>query len=225
MIPEHQILAIESLFPFFAQSDEAFRKAFLGICQSISIPKDKTICQEADNCQMLPLILQGTIRVSKLSETGREITLYRIKPGESCVVTASSILGSTGFPALAVTETDVQAVLVPSDRLIAWLHQSDPWQQFIFRLVSMRIGEIIDIVEDIAFHRLDCRLAEFLLKKTSIENPSIRTTHNEIATELGSSREVISRILKHFEQKNILELSRGKIHILHTSELEVLARE
>jgi CRP/FNR family transcriptional regulator len=158
--------------------------------------------------------LSGTVRVYKIGESGREITLYRIEENDSCILTASCILSQIRFPALAVVEREVRAALIPAPVLREWIKKYDGWQRYVFGLMSKRLADVIATVEEIAFRRVDVRIAEFLAGLTK-EQENITITHQEIAYELGTAREVVSRILKDFERMNVISLSRGSIKVLN----------
>lgn len=202
-------------FEFLQQLNTEEQKSFLSQVKIISLDQGQFICLEGDDCQHLPLIISGQVRVYKIGESGREITLYRLRKGDSCIMTASCIVSQNIFPALAVTETDVEAIIIPASSLQNWLTNNSVWQKYIFGLLSQRLANVIEIVEEVAFRRMDCRIATYLLKMNHLnyENCTIKITHEAIAQDLGTSREVVSRILKTFEQKELLLLARGTIQL------------
>lgn len=175
-------------------------------------PTGQYIGWEGDVCAQLAVVLSGTVRVYKIGESGREITLYRIEESDSCILTASCILSQIRFPALAVVEKEVRAALIPAPILREWIKKYDVWRMYVFELMSKRLADVIATVEEIAFRRVDVRIAEFLTGLAE-EQEHITITHQEIAYELGTAREVVSRILKDFERANIISLSRGSIII------------
>ncbi|MCK4976252.1 MAG: Crp/Fnr family transcriptional regulator, partial [Anaerolineales bacterium] len=162
----------------------------------------------------------GIVRVYKISQTGREITLYRFGEGESCVITANAILHQQNFPAIAIVERDAEAVMIPAETFSDWVRRYDPWRDFVFNLVSDRLASLMEIVDEVAFQRMDRRVASFLLERSHLKNP-ISITHQEIANEIGSSREVISRILEDFAERGIIRLSRGEIKVLDFEGLKI----
>ena len=170
------------------------------------------ICWEGDVCTQLAIVLSGIVRVYKIGESGREITLYRIEEHESCILTASCILSQIRFPALAIVEQEVRAALIPAPVLREWIEKYDVWRHYVFELMSKRLADVITTVEEIAFRRVDVRIAEFLLRSAEAK-ADIETTHQEIAYELGTAREVVSRILKDFERMDLISLSRGIITV------------
>jgi len=192
----------------------------------MQLPARVSICEEGQQCAQLALVLEGVGRVYKLSPGGREVTLYRIHAGESCVLTASCIMSDDHFPAIAVTETDVKAILVTPRHVREWFCQDSGWQRFIFSLLSYRLSDIINVVEEVAFKRIDVRIAEQLVRSQQQQGPPVlHKTHAELAADVGSSREVISRILKDFSERGLVRLTRGSIEVLNLGDLRDLARQ
>jgi CRP/FNR family transcriptional regulator len=185
------------------------------------IPAGRDVFLEGDRVDGIALLISGVVRVYKVSETGREITLYRFGLGQSCILSANAILNQNTFPAIATVEQDAEAVIIPSDVFRDWVRRFDPWRDFVFDLLSQRLSTLMEIIDEVAFHRMDARLAAFLLARGRIQNP-IRITHVEIASELGSSREVISRLLEDLSTRGIIRPGRGEIEVLDVEGLEEL---
>jgi CRP/FNR family transcriptional regulator, anaerobic regulatory protein len=183
------------------------------------IPAGHDVFVEGDRVDSIALLISGVVRVYKIGETGREITLYRFGNGESCILTANAILSQKNFPAVATVEKEAEAVMIPADTFRDWVRRYDLWREFVFELLSQRLSSVMAIVEEIAFRRMDARLASLLLERSRISD-SIHNTHQEIAAELGSSREVISRILEDFSALGVVEVSRGSIKILEREALK-----
>jgi CRP/FNR family transcriptional regulator len=177
--------------------------------QKITVPKGVTVCQSGDTCENLVIVLEGQVKVFRPAINGRSLTLYYVNSYESCTLTASCILNDIPFPAFAVTTTDVIALSIPPEKVIAWLEHEPMWQKYMFSLLSQRMINLIELVDTIAFESLDTRLAQWLL--SHLTDSLIQTTHQQIAEDLASSREVISRLLKKFERDNLIALSRGAI--------------
>ena len=215
-------IEFEDVFPFLANLERGEYEEFRSWATRVMLSRGAFICMEGDHCGVIPLLLSGTARVYKTSESGREITLYRIDPGESCILTASCILSDIPFPAFAVAESDVEALVIPSGTFNAWVGRSTHWRDFVFRLLSKRLSSVIEIVEEVAFQQLDARLAAYLLER--VEGGRVVTTHEKIAADLGSSREVISRILKEFEREECVLLRRGVVEICNPVSLEGISR-
>ena len=199
-------------FPFLNAADAAFQRVFFEHGMRVELPAGQFICMEGNQCAHLPLVLSGTARVYKIAESGREITLYRINPGESCILTASCIVNSRDFPAFAVTEAAVEAVVIPAGELPSWFNRHEAWRAYLFDLLVQRLGSVIELVEAVAFRHMDARLAAYLLATTPPDG-LLEKTHEAVAADLGTSREVVSRLLKDFEQDGLVALSRGVIRV------------
>ncbi len=220
--PQQQQRLIQS-FPLLENATPEFRSHFFHSATLMRIPADHAIASEGSDCGQLALVVSGKVRVYKLAESGREITLYRINSGDSCVLTASCIMSHTPFPAIAATETEVEALIIPSIKAYEWMSESKPWSAFIFGLISKRLAEVIAVLENVAFHRMDERIAAYLIAIAS-QGPIVNITHHEIASDLGTTREVVSRILKDFEGRGLIEGARGKLTITDLPGLQVYRR-
>lgn len=203
---------IENHFSFLKSTDREVKEHFLKYVSVKQFPVGQIICWEGDVCAQLAIVLSGVVRVYKVGESGREITLYRIEANDSCILTASCILSQIRFPALAVVEREVRAALIPALILREWINKYEVWQTYIFELMSKRLADVIATIEEIAFRRVDVRIAEFLAGLAG-EQEDIAITHQQIAYELGTAREVVSRILKDFERENLISLTRGSITV------------
>jgi CRP/FNR family transcriptional regulator, anaerobic regulatory protein len=177
----------------------------------ISMPTGAFVCLEGSVCQVVPFVTSGVVRVYKMSDEGREITLYRVVSGQTCVITTSCVANSAPFPAYAVAETDVTAWAVPAQQFREWLDASSAWRNYIFSQMLGRLSDVIELVEAVAFARMDQRLQEYL---SHAERPTLFRTHERIAADLGTSREVVSRLLKDLERKGTVKLRRGEIDVL-----------
>jgi CRP/FNR family transcriptional regulator len=198
-------------FHFLQCAQADFTRQFFNTAKIIQLAADQPICQQGMQCSHLALVIEGTARVYKIGENGREITLYRIGPGESCILTASCIMSQKPFPAFAVSEQPIQALLISPAEVVRWANQEQAWRDYLFELISERLSDVISIVEEVAFRRVDRRLAAYLLQHTNNESNRMQATHQSIASDLGTSREVVSRILKDFEQQNLISITRGAI--------------
>ena len=207
-----------NLFPLFGKASHDVQAELFEHGNLAVIPADQFICLEGSKCSGIPLVLEGRARVYKLSESGREITLYRVEPGDSCILTASCIMSDVEFPAFVATETEVEAIVIPPAILHRWVSQYEVWSVFLWGLLASRFSEVLSLVEEVAFQRVDKRTAEYLLQSAGADG-KIKKTHQDIAADIGTSREVISRILKEFEHKGLITLSRGEIHAENLDEL------
>jgi CRP/FNR family transcriptional regulator len=205
---------IENDLPFLNANNEILVKQILQHASIASLPKDTLIFDEGSTTNNLAIIISGKVRVYKLAESGREITIYRINKGESCILTISSILSNLTYPARAVVEEDVEALIVPSDIFKELVNKDESWRNFTFGLMNTRFANVITVVEEVAFRRMDERILEFLVQNFESKGNELNITHQEIAYELGTYREVVSRILKDFEKAGLIVLARNKINIL-----------
>jgi CRP/FNR family transcriptional regulator len=219
MIDDQQLKRISQVLPVLKEATSQLVREFQQVAFLTRIPAGHDVFLEGDSVDAIALLISGAVRVYKIGETGREITLYRFGHGESCILTANAILSQRSFPAIATVEKDAEAVMIPADKFRDWVKRYDPWREFVFELLSDRLSTVMAVVDQVVFQRMDRRVASLLLRKFKVANP-IQITHQEIAGELGSSREVISRILEDFSQKGVVEVGRGTVEIL---DLEGLA--
>lgn len=198
-------------FPCFAEMAPEFEKE--GAPLMARLPKGATIFEEGDPCTKLAFVVSGVVRVYKMAENGREMTLYRIIPGESCILSISSLLSNNPLGAIAVVEEEVQAILVTDRMFRLWMETQPGLQRFVFDLLSRRLSSVLTIVEEVAFGRVDHRMAKYLFDHMQ-EGGKVHCTHQLIATEIGTSREVVSRTLKEWELAGLVELGRGMVIVL-----------
>jgi len=179
---------------------------------------------EGDQCKQIALIGIGSVRVYKTGESGREITLYHVMPGETCVLSVSRFLGEKNYPANAIVESETEAVVIDSGFFRRCIDSKQEVRKFVFSTLAMRLTNVLSLLEEITFNRVDQRLSEYLLKNFTNgkrESRSINTTHEQIALELGTAREVISRFLKELERMGTIEISRGMIVLKDKKKLEI----
>jgi CRP/FNR family transcriptional regulator, anaerobic regulatory protein len=219
MIDSSQFKRIAQSLPILEQADSSFVREFQREAFFARIPAGRDVFLEGDRVEAIALLISGVVRVYKVGETGREITLYRFGNGSSCILTANAILSQNTFPAIATVEEDAEAVMIPADSFRDWVRRYDLWREFVFDLLSQRLSTVMAIVEEVAFRRMDSRVASLLWKQGKIQNP-LRITHQEIAAELGSSREVISRLIEDFVSMGSIRSGRGTIEILDFELLE-----
>lgn len=209
-----------SLFPVLRDTPTLLWDRIEQNAAHISVPAGTLLYEPASLCQVFPMLLSGSVRVSKISANGRELQLYRVNPGESCIITSSCLLGNAAYPAQGVTEGDMTAVTLSKILFEQLTAQHPPFRAYIFSLLGERLADLMQLVEEVAFHKLDQRLAALLLSKGS----AIETTHQCLADELGSVREMISRLLKNFQDRGLVVLQRERIQITDTETLRNVAR-
>lgn len=201
-----------SIFPEFSSE---LCGELIKVASMRDAPKGAVLYEQGFPCEMVPLIISGMVRVYKIGESGREITLYRVQTGETCILSSSCGLSGTDYPAIAEVEEDVSMIVIPVREFARLSLEFPALQGFMTNTLAQRLSEMMLVIEEVAFRRVDLRLAELMLVSTeSPTDTSIDRTHAQLAVELGSAREVVSRILKEFEHQGFLELGRGHIRIL-----------
>ncbi|RMG27704.1 MAG: Crp/Fnr family transcriptional regulator [Gammaproteobacteria bacterium] len=189
--------------------------------QLVRLPPGMKVFEPGGRCQSYLLVVEGSVRVQLVTESGREAVLYHVRAGNSCILTTSCLLGGQHYPAEGVTESEVAALVVPAARFLPALDQSRAFRKFVFANLGRRLAEVMERIEQIAFGPIDRRLAGALLDLADGDGV-IRTTHQNLAVELGSAREVISRHLKRFESRDWVALGRGTITIRNAEALQGL---
>lgn len=189
----------------------------------VELPEDSRIFGPGQAPDSFLLLLEGTIRVQQTSESGREIVLYRVQAGESCALTTACLMGYEDYQAEGITETRIRAVAIPRSLFDHLIASSRDFRQFVFTAFSRRVTNLFRVIEEVAFERIDVRLAERLLALAS-DKSQIAATHQDLANELGSAREVISRQLNEFSRRGWLKVSRGAVEIVDWAALNRLAQ-
>ncbi len=211
-----------SRFPELAilsQEDQDLLKARSAV---VALPPGQTIFAPGQPAEQFLLVLEGTVRVQQSAANGREIVLYRVSNGESCILTTACLLSQDSYYAEGLTETPVTAVAVPRETFDALMARSSRFRQFVFASYSQRITDLLHVVEEVAFERIDKRLAQRLIARSG-EGGELSATHQDLASELGSAREVVSRHLKEFQRRGWIDLSRGRIAVVEPQALGRLA--
>lgn len=170
------------------------------------------------------LVLEGTVRVQQVGATGREIILYRVSGGESCIMTTACLLSDEEYLAEGITETPVTAVALPRADFDDLIARSPAFRRLVFSKYASRITRLMELVEDVAFERIEKRLARKLLE-LSHGGRTLDLTHQSLAVELGTAREVVSRHMKRFAEQGLVGTTRGHIEIVDAAALADLARD
>jgi CRP/FNR family transcriptional regulator, anaerobic regulatory protein len=209
-------------FPGLSQMGAPAKDLLLAGSRVVDVPKDTLIFGPGHSPENMLLLLDGTVRVQQVSETGHEIVLYRIHAGESCVLTTACLLAYEDYAAEGIAETAVQAVAVPRTVFDDLVGQSKTFRTFVFAAFSKRITDLFRMIDEVAFQRLDVRLADKLIKLADGAD-SVTTTHQKLSVELGTAREVISRQLQEFQRRGWIEQGRGAVELVDKEQLEGLA--
>lgn len=219
MIAATEYAQVAALYPVLGQLPAHLRSAVADDMRRVAAPAGYVLFDLDSACTMFLLLFAGAIRVIKPAATGREILLYRLEPGDSCVLTASCLLGHATYSARGVVDSDLVGYTISQAMFQRLLAESALFREFIFRYFAERVTDLMQLVEEIAFGGMDQRLANYLLER----GPQIETTHQVIADELGTAREVVSRRLKQLEARKYVQLERGQIVLLDEAGLRRLA--
>lgn len=211
--------ALLERFPVFRELAPARLERVLAESTLLRVPAGGVLFDARQPCRGFPLVLEGSVRVTKTSPGGREILLYRVEPGQGCILSGGCLLGDADYSARAVAETDVTLLSIPPALFQELMLACEPFRRFVFGMYGERLAEVMELVEEVAFRRLDVRLAQLLVQR----GPVIEATHQKLADELGSVREIVSRLLRSFEGRGWVRLERERITLLEPDALAGLA--
>ncbi len=209
-------MAILSRYDFFRKSGSLLQREILSVTATVAVNSGTRVFQQGSRIGQMALLGSGSVRVFVVGEEGREITLYRVHPGDSCPITMLSILLGQPAPACAVAESPLHAAVISGAHIEKWIAEHAVVRRYLFETIASRMADVLSLLQDIKFRSLESRLAEYLsgkLPPPDGKRPVIHVTHNKLALELGSAREVISRVLRRFERLGIVKLSRGRITV------------
>ncbi|MBN2657426.1 MAG: Crp/Fnr family transcriptional regulator [Spirochaetales bacterium] len=198
---------------------EADTARLISSVKAVSIEEGDILVNQGDSCLYLPIVLRGSIKVTKVSQNAREVVLYYINTGGSCILSALGILNSSTFPANALCDRKANVLLIPSSIIREFVHKYEGWRNFVFKLYNSRFNHLLCFIDEILFSKLDVRLVRHLLTLSGSDS-IIRKTHQQLAEELGSTREVISRILKDMEKNGHIALGRGSVSLLEPEKIK-----
>jgi CRP/FNR family transcriptional regulator len=193
--------------------------------QLVRLPASRDVFRRGEACDSYLVVVKGSVRVSALSPSGREVVLYRVTDGQSCVITTACLISGDVYPAEGVTESATTALAVPQRVFAQALACSAAFRSFVFFNQGKRLSDLIQRVQDVAFGRVDARLARLLLERGEGNGGAVRATHQQLATELGTAREVISRQLKAFEKEGCVRAQRGSVEVLQPDVLARISRD
>ena len=183
------------------------------------IAKGATPFSTNSPCMGFSMLLAGSIRVVKLGSNGREVELYRLQPGGSCLISSSCMLGKANYSATAIAQTDLMMLTIQPSTFKQLLARNEAFREFVFSQFSQRLADLMLLVDAIAFQKLDQRLAALLLE----EAPELKTSHAKLADRLGTVRDIVGRLLKNFEQRELVSLGRERIRVLDAEGLKEVA--
>jgi len=209
-------------FPGLSRLDESLQATLVERSRIVTVPAGTVIFGPGKAPENLLLLLDGVVRVQQVSESGREIVLYRVHAHESCVLTTACLLAYEDYSAEGVAETDVSAVAIPRNVFEDMIARSSVFRRFVFTAYSKRITDLFMVIEEVAFRRVDIRLAQKLLELASGAD-TLELTHQQLAAELGTAREVVSRQLQEFQRRGWVAAARGRVEILDRAALAAFA--
>lgn len=206
---------LESLLPEIGPIDDRLTARVRSDAMPLARRAGTVLFEEGSACGGMLVLAAGSVRVSRVAPEGRELLLYRVRPGESCVLTTSCLLEHSTYPARGVAETDVRGLLLSPGLFEALLEESPGFRRFVFTSFVQRIAGLLELAASVSFDRLDRRLASALLDRVERSGlVELKVTHQELAHELGTVREPVSRLLENFESRGWVELGRGRIRVL-----------
>ncbi len=220
-MPESLQAQVAKRVPALVEGGDELLRRLLDSAQVVRLGRERFVFHAGDLCGAFLILLDGDVRVQLTAANGREVTLYRIGPGGSCILTTSCLLGREHYPAEAIAESDVTALAIPAASFQAALENSEQFRHYVFDGFSSRLTNVIQRIEQIVFTSIDARLAAALLRLDDDGNQDV--THQEIAIELGTAREVVSRHLKRFETEGWVRLGRGSIAVTDRARLATLS--
>ena len=209
---------IAERFPALAGLAPGLRERLAAEAQLLQVPAGSVLFDARQPCRGFPLVLAGAVRVSMSASSGREILLYRVEPGQGCIMSGGCLLGHSDYAARGVAEEEVTLASLPPALFQDLLLEHEPFRRFVFGMYGERLAEVMLLVEEVAFRRLDERLAQMLIRR----GPVIEATHQKLADELGSVREIVSRLLRSFEERGWVRLGRERITLTDPKSLAAL---
>ncbi|NND35173.1 MAG: Crp/Fnr family transcriptional regulator [Saprospiraceae bacterium] len=205
----------EKAFPNISQA--SLRQAILEESDLMQTVAGSVILDLNQLISSIPLVLEGVVKVTRIDPQGKEILLYYIRPGESCAMTLSSAIRRGVSMIRASAQTDVKLLLIPLRSMLSYRVLYPSWNDFVVTMFAHRFDEMIDLVEDLTFHQVDYRLNKYLVAKaTLLGKRELCLSHQQIAKEINTSREVVSRLLKRFEKEGSVALHRERITLLNS---------
>ncbi len=218
-------MELERCFPVWSKLTPRQQETLSGAALDRTVPKGSVIHRDHLECTGLVLVGSGRLRAYILSEDGREVTIYRLLDGDVCLFSASCILHNIQFDVSIEAEKDTQVLVIPPEVYRALMEESAPVANYTNDLMSSRFSEVMWRIEQIMWKSFDRRLASFLLEESALEGTdTLSITHEKIAQHLGSAREVVTRMLRCFQQEGLVKLSRSRVELLDRKGLARLAR-
>ena len=216
-------MELSDFFPFWEKLTDAQREKLLDVAHPLSVNAGTVVHNGDMDCLGLLLLKNGQLRVYTLSEEGREVTLYRLFELDICLFSASCVMPSVQFEVVIEAEKDTDMIVIPSCLFKNLMEDSAPVANYANQLISSRFSEVMWLMEQIMWKSFDKRLAKFLLEESALEGTSaLKITHEKIANHIGSAREVVTRMLRYFQNEGMVRLSRGTVELTDIKALQRL---
>jgi CRP/FNR family transcriptional regulator len=216
MLDRNLVDSAREAFELFERLEPETLHQLMNSSLEVRLPAGEVMFRPGDSCEGFGFVVDGSIKVCLSSEGGRELVLYRVTRGESCTVTVSCLISNTSYPATGVVEEPLTAIAIPKAVFHRQLEESRVFRSFVLEIFSSKVGHLMELVCEVAFNKLDQRLATRLLDL----GPVVTMSHQELAGELGTSREIISRILESFADEGAVSLGRRRIAVERPDLLE-----
>lgn len=213
---------LSDAFPRLARLDADHLEELCRGARPARFPAGRIVFQPEQPCQSYLFVFGGMVRVQKIGESGRVILLYRVEAGETCLMTTSCLMSAKRYSAEGIVERDLECALLREGIFQSLMSKSGAFRGFIFSAFADRMTELLDVIDDVTFRRIDSRLAEALLDRA--QNQTVLATHQDLADDVGTSREVVSRHVKQWESRGVISAARGRIRILRENALRILSR-
>jgi CRP/FNR family transcriptional regulator len=214
-VTPQELARAQARFPALAAVAPAERQLLAARGMVRALPAGTVYLREGESCAYIALVLQGRLRVSRSAPSGREITLYHIEPGETCILSASCLLAGAAYPAQATVVDDVEALLVPGDLFRHLVATSEPVRTFVIGHFGDRLATVMALIEEVAFRQVDRRLASWLAAEAGGRTGHVvALSHEQIADQVGTARVVVSRILESFGERRWIGQGRRRVEVL-----------
>lgn len=209
-----------SVFPFWGELGDGQRNRIRRVWRMELLRKGRQVYRLSDGCKGLMIVRKGCLRVYMISEEGRDVTLYRLYPGDVCVLSAACLMQEIDFEVMIDAEEDTESVTIPAVELKSIMEEHLLMQNFVYKKTAERFSDVMWTVQQILFKRTDQRIAQYLWNEMQRQDSAvISVTHDKMARDIGSVREIVSRLLKHMAEDKILKAGYGKVEILDKNRL------
>lgn len=208
-------------FPFAPELSPSARERLLEVARCRHFPEDAVLVRPGQDCPAVPLVERGAVRVVRAAT--KELLLYDVAPGEACVLALTSVLRQTPYPAEATAAAGTDAILVPADELRVLFAQEPALRRYVVEVFASRLTDLMELAHEVAFEPVEVRLARLLLREGGPAGDAITLTHAELASMLGTAREVVSRALDKMQQRGWVELARRRVTLRDPEALRALA--